>query len=66
MKFNSFRNKLLAAGSALNYCDDVILPVSCYPSVAIASIATAAYASNRFWAKVSPEIVGEIVETCSS
>ena len=66
MKHNCFRNKLLAVGSALNYCDDVIPPVSRYPSVATASIATAAYASNRLWAKVSPENVEENVESCWS
>ena len=66
MKHNCFRNKLLAVGSALKYCDDVISPVSRYPSVATASIATAAYASNRLWAKVSPENVEETVESCWS
>ena len=66
MKHNCFRNKLLAVGSALNYCDDVIPPVSRYPSVATTSIATAAYALNRLWAKVSPENVEENVESCWS
>jgi hypothetical protein len=63
------QNKLLAAGragSALDPCDVVISPVSPNPSVATASIATAAYASNRLWAKVSPKNVEKNVELRSS
>jgi hypothetical protein len=60
------QNKLLAAGSALDPCDVVISPVSPYPSVATASIATAAYASNRLWAKVSSKNVEKNVELRSS